>query len=147
MANHVAPDNWRDLCIPANEPALICSEEDRVAQPYHYWRGATGRRYLHTVYSLVDCPEIAKANFIMVRRDEDGTRTALMIGQTLDDAGALNLAHLRHQGAFLGANEIHIHLLAETAHERAAAEADLSAGQLGRRAPGHVGRTPKAIAV
>ena len=146
MADHVPPVNWRDLCIPANEPALICREAG-IAQPFHYWRGATGRRYLHTVYSLVECPEISKANFIVVRRDEDGSRTALMIGQTLDDTGSLNLAHLRHQGALLGANEIHIHLLAETAHERAAAEADLTAGQLGRRGPGRACRGPEAIAV
>jgi hypothetical protein len=34
--------------------------------------------------------------------------------------------------ARLGANEVHIHFLAETARERDAAEADLAARQLGR---------------
>jgi hypothetical protein len=38
----------------------------------------------------------------------------------------LNLAHLRHEGAKLGANEVHIHLLADTADERDQVEMDLT---------------------
>lgn len=146
MANRIAPANWRDLCFPANEPALICREA-RITQPFHYWRGTTGRRYLHTVYSLIECPEITKANFIVARREEDGSRTALLIGQTLDDTGSLNLAHLRHQGALLGANEVHIHLLADTTHDRDAVEADLKAGQLSRPVAKPVHQDAEAIAV
>jgi hypothetical protein len=48
---------------------------------------------------------------------------------------SLNLAHLRRRAALLGANEIHIHFLSESVSERVAAEADLSARQLGRTAP------------
>ncbi|MGI9383878.1 MAG: hypothetical protein ACR2PO_12055 [Methyloligellaceae bacterium] len=146
MANRIAPANWRDLCFPANEPALIC-RETRITQPFHYWRGATARRYLHTVYSLIECPEINRANFIMVRREEDGTRTALLIGQTLEDTGSLNLALLRHRGALLGANEIHIHLLADTTHDRAAVETDLKAAQLGRPVAKAANQGAAAIAV
>ena len=42
---------------PADEPALVCSEA-AFAQAFHYWRGASGRRYLHRVYSLVGCPAV-----------------------------------------------------------------------------------------
>jgi hypothetical protein len=111
---------------PADEPALVCAEA-RFAQAFHYWRGASGRRYLHSVYTLIGCPAMPQANYILVRRHDDGTRTPLAFGQAKDDATSLNLAHLRHQGAKLGANEVHIHLLAETAEERAAVEADLTA--------------------
>ena len=111
---------------PAVEPALVCAEA-RFAQAFHYWRGASGRRYLHSVYTLIGCPAMPQANYILVRRRDDGTRTPLAFGQATDDASSLNLAHLRHQGARLGANEVHIHLLAETAEERAAVEADLIA--------------------
>ena len=110
---------------PADEPALVCSEA-AFAQAFHYWRGASGRRYLHSVYSLVGCPALPRANYILVRRFDDGTRVALAFGQTKDDAISLNLAHLRHQGAKLGANEVHIHLLAETPEERAHVEGDLT---------------------
>lgn len=116
---------------PADEPALVCAEAS-FAQAFHYWRGASGRRYLHSVYTLVGCPAFPQANYILVHRHADGTRTPLLFGQTKDDAISLNLAHLRHQGAKLGANEVHIHLLTETVEERAQAEADLTAAHVQR---------------
>ncbi len=119
----------RRVALKPNEPALICSE-GVIQQPFHYWRGRTGRRYLHSVYSLLDCPELPHANYILVRRDADGMRTPLSVGQTLDDATSLNLARLRQLGARMGANEVHIHVLAEDPEERDDVEADLCAGQL-----------------
>ena len=109
---------------PPDEPALVCNEA-AFAQAFHYWRGASGRRYLHSVYSLVGCPALPRANYILVKRFDNGTRVALSFGQTKDDAVSLNLAHLRHEGAKCGANEVHIHLLAENSEERALVEADL----------------------
>ena len=117
---------------PADEPALVCSEA-AFSQAFHYWRGASGRRYLHSVYTLVGCPALPQANYILVRRHDDGTREALAFGDTKDDAISLNLAHLRHQGAKIGANEVHIHLLADSAHARALVEADLVAAHARRR--------------
>lgn len=103
---------------PADEPALVCADE-AFRQAFHYWRGASGRRYLHSVYSLIGCPALPQANYILARREQDGGgHTPLAIGQTTGDAVSLNLAWLRHHGAKLGANEVHIHLLAETEAER-----------------------------
>lgn len=109
-----------------NEPAKICAEH-RFRRAFHYWFGASGERYLHTVYPLVECPELPRANFILVGRDADGARLAIRVGQTRDDAGSLNRARLRHLGALLGAVEVHVHLLAENREERCAVEADLRA--------------------
>ena len=131
MARRNTLTDWDDYLPPANEPALVCREAV-IEQPYHYWLGVSGERYLHSVYSLRDCPALPKATYIMVRRDNSGTRRPLGIGQTIEDADSLNLAHLRHLGAQLGANEVHLHLLAETAEGRAAVEADLGARQMGR---------------
>jgi hypothetical protein len=116
---------------PAHEPALVCSEAafDRA---FHYWRGASGNRYLHSVYTLIGCPALPRANYILVRRYDDGSRVALAFGQTKDEAVSLNLAHLRHEGAKIGANEVHVHLLAETAEDRAEVEADLTAAHIRR---------------
>jgi hypothetical protein len=116
---------------PADEPALVCSEA-AFAQAFHYWRGASGRRYLHSVYSLIGCPALPRANYILVRRYDDGRRVALSFGQTKDEAVTLNLAHLRHEGAKIGANEVHIHLLAENADDRVLVEADLTAAHMRR---------------
>ena len=118
---------------PADEPALVCAEA-AFAQAFHYWRGASGRRYLHSVYTLIGCPALPRANYILVRRHEDGTRCPLAFGQTRDDTASLNLAHLRHQGAKFGANEVHIHLLADTADARTLVEADLVAAHTRRLA-------------
>ena len=116
---------------PADEPAIVCAEAG-FAQAFHYWRGASGRRHLHSVYSLISCPALPTANYILVRRHEDGSRSPIAFGQTKDEAVSLNLAHLRHQGAKLGANEVHIHLLAETDADRAQVENDLVAAHCER---------------
>ena len=118
---------------PSDEPALVCSEA-AFDQAFHYWRGASGRRYLHSVYTLIGCPALPRANYILVRRYEDGTRSALAFGQTRDGTATVNLAHLRHEGAKCGANEVHIHLLAEGADARASVEADLIAAHSRRLA-------------
>jgi hypothetical protein len=89
---------------------------------------------LHSVYTLIGCPALPRANYILVRRYEDGRRLALAFGQAKDEAATLNLAHLRHEGAKCGANEVHIHLLAETADERLLVEADLVAAHTRRLA-------------
>ena len=131
MSNETFTARPGEMSVPANEPALVCREA-QITQPFHYWRGASGERYLHTVFPLFDCPLMPKVNYILVRRDADGTRRPLDVGQTVSDADSLNLAHLRHKAASLGANEIHIHFLTETDHARAAVESDLAARQLGR---------------
>ncbi len=110
--------------VPAYEAARVCSEVE-FPHSLQYWSGASGKRYLHVVYSLIDCPALPKANYILVHRHDDGSRVALAFGQTMDDAVSLNLAHLRHEGAKRGANEVHIHLLADTPRARDAVEADL----------------------
>ncbi len=104
---------------------------DLLEQPFHYCRGRDGRRYLHTVFSLIHCPELPKANYVLVHRDAEGRRTPLAVGQTTEDSGSLNLARLRWIGARLRANEIHLYLLAETPQERQAVENDLRASLLG----------------
>ena len=101
------------------------AEAENFLPSFYYWRGASGRRYQHLVYTLIDCPALPQANYVLVRRHSDGTRTALAIGQTKHDALLLNLAHLRHEGAKRGANEVHMHLLADTPQARDAVEEDL----------------------
>lgn len=131
MNSKRANSKWGNLPQPANEPALVCREA-LIEQPYHYWRGASGKRYLHSVYSLLECPALPKAIYIIVRREKDGICLPLHIGQTVEETESLNLAHLRCLGARLGGNEVHIHLLAGTVEARAEVEADMCVRQLGR---------------
>ncbi|MHA1164495.1 MAG: hypothetical protein ACTSP0_02800 [Alphaproteobacteria bacterium] len=116
---------------PANEPALVCREGE-VEQSFHYWRGESGQRYVHTVFPLIDCPLMAAVNYILVYRDVDGVRRPLDVGRTSGASESLNLAQLRRRAALMGANEVHVHFMAETAAERERVEADVAARQLGR---------------
>ena len=61
----------------------------------HFWRGASGQRHLHTVYSLIECPPLPKATYLLVRRNDDTSRTVLHIGCGQSDAATLNLAQAR----------------------------------------------------
>jgi hypothetical protein len=97
---------------------------------FHFWCGASGQRYVHTVYDLVDCPEVPAANFLLVHRDAAGRRSVLAIGHLKHEAATLNLAEIRHRGARLGANEVHVHLLAPSVEERRVVELDLRAGRV-----------------
>lgn len=94
------------------------------------WAGASGRRYQHLVYELIECPLAPKANYILARRDAQGRMTVLKVGRTIHDAPTLNRAQLRHEAALLGANEVHLHVVARTETERIMVEFDISAAPL-----------------
>ena len=94
-------------------------------------RGASGRLYSHLVYALVECPPLPPAGYILVRRGEDGRRTPLSIGVTVNSAPTLNLAEMRRRGAQAGANEVHVQPEVASEAERRLAACDLRAGLLG----------------
>ncbi len=98
-----------------------------AAQQFQFWAGASGERYVHSVFSLIGCPEIPEAVYMLVRCDGNGRRTVLRIGRAEHDAASLNLAEIRHRGAQLGANQVHVHFLADSDRERRQVELDLRA--------------------
>jgi hypothetical protein len=97
----------------------------------HFWRGASGRRYVHVVYSLLECPPLPRANVMLVRRDDRGRRIVLHVATGSSEATTLNLAQVRQRGASLGANEVHVHFLAGSEEQRGLIACDLRAGQFG----------------
>lgn len=99
--------------------------EQPLAARFRFWRGASGERYLHTVYGLLDCPPLPRANYVLVRRERNGTSRVLRIGHTSHDADTLNLADIRHRAARLGATEVHVHFLAAGERARRVIEFDL----------------------
>lgn len=101
-----------------------------VSERFHFWLGASGQRYVHTVYSLIDCPAVPAANYLLVRRDASGTCHALSVGRVSESAPSLNLAHIRQLGASMGATEVHVHLLAGTSRQGKLVEFDLKSALL-----------------
>jgi len=108
----------------------VGTSDERVvpgrSHAFAFWSGASGRRYVHTVYTLIECPELPRANYLLVRRDKAGRRV-LRVGRLTHKAQSLNLAEIRHNGARLGANEVHVHLLGRTEEQRRQIELDLAA--------------------
>lgn len=110
------------------EPAMLDGAPE-LAGRFHFWSGASGRRYVHTIYSLVECPAIPAGNYVLVHRDSEGRRLVLAVGRVGHASASLNLAEIRRRGAELGANEVHVHLLAPNAKQSRLIETDLRAGQ------------------
>ena len=106
-------------------------EIDKPGIDFCFWRGISGNRYVHHVYSLIGCPQVSCANYILVGLDDAGQRKALHIGCVENEAQSLNLADIRQRGASLGASEVHVHLLADDADERELVALDIAAALAG----------------
>jgi hypothetical protein len=106
---------------------------DADGHRFFFWRGATGERYVHTVFSLLDCPELPRSIYVLVKRDANERRTVLHVGRADHEANSLNLAEMRFRGASVGANEVHVHFLVEGDRERRLVEFDLQSGLMGDR--------------
>jgi hypothetical protein len=119
----------------AIEPASRASIKARPPEPgashrFEFWSGASGQRYVHTIYSLIECPELPRANYVLVHRDAAGRCRVLRIGRLAHKAESLNLAEIRHTGAKLGANEVHVHLLGRSDQQRRQIALDITAAQV-----------------
>ena len=114
---------------PAAEVALLQEVKSDTRERFHFWCGASGQRYVHTIYALVECPALPSSNYILVKREANGRRSVLSIGRVAHDVPSLNLAEIRQRGAELGANEVHIHLLAGSVKQSKLVEFDLKTGQ------------------
>ena len=117
----------RTLAVEAlAERTSRASEDTR----FHFWTGASGKRYVHSVYDLLDCPPMPAVNYVLVRRAANGRAEALSIGRVNHGAPSLNLAEIRQRGAELGADEVHVHMLADNAKLGKLVEFDLRTGQV-----------------
>lgn len=108
---------------PLSPPLL---RDTDTAGRFWYWQGQSGRRYIHSVYSLASCPPLPGAIYIAVRRN-NGMPVAMKTGRfpaMLDRSGT---ELLRRRLSALGASELHVHLLAKDELEAEAIGADLAA--------------------
>ena len=90
---------------------------------FWYWTGASGRKYIHSVYALEDCPPLPGAIYVAVKR-EGTMRVVVGIGRfTPFWDGPLGHCDINGlQSSDYGVDEIHVHLLAKSSE---AAEATL----------------------
>lgn len=122
---------------PASKiPAGTRDRHPALSHDFMFWSGASGASYVHTVYALLDCPDLPAAVVVLVRRTSETGREAVHVMRVEHDAPSLNLAEVRMTAARLGASEVHVHLLATSSHERSRIESDIAARHLDRRAAG-----------
>lgn len=110
---------------PGYAGALQAARHPELADRFHFWRGASGRRYACTRFPLARLPAYENAVALFVRRQNG---TAAVLGVHAGPApGPLPW----------GTDEIHVHLVQGGADALREAFEDLSALAL-RRAPLHV---------
>ena len=81
------------------------------AEPrFWYWHGASGRRYIHSIYAPNALPPLPGATYVAVRRT-GAMRTAIAVGRfsVFWDQGMSGES--RAYWRQIGADEVHVHLL------------------------------------
>ncbi len=108
----------RTTCSGRNPPAhealrIACGPA--LAQRFHVWRGTSGRRYVVSAYAPSTVPDYRDVIALAVGRGRNGRLAILGAAVTGEDPVAL----------FPGAEEIHLHLLAQDPTARRVVLADL----------------------
>ncbi len=92
-----------------------------LSERFWYWQGASGRKYIHSVYEPENCPPLPGAVYVGVKR-QGSMRIAVCVGRFLP----LWDAHKAINAKFSGFDELHVHLLASASGEAEQVRADLS---------------------
>ncbi len=103
-------------------PAFINSDPE-LTDRFWYWYGASGRRYIHSVYPARHCPVLPDAVYLSVRRISDCQFVPVAVDLSQP------LCHLKGRfSARSVVDEVHVHLLAENHLEAGRICDDLRAG-------------------
>jgi hypothetical protein len=121
-----APPTAPDLVEAEVEPLAALAGET-LSPRFCAWRGASGRRYIASVYDARACPAYCDAALIAVAIGTDGRRRIVALADTgvFPEPVVARLARTPAPNG--GRLELHLHLLAATAAERHAALDDLAA--------------------
>ncbi len=96
-----------------------------ISSRFCSWKGQSGRRYVFSVYPASACPAFCDAILLAAVRDPKGRRRVLSVRETGAFPEPAIAGAQRELKAFGLAGELHVHLLARSPEERAAALADL----------------------
>ncbi len=125
---------WREPA-PSSAPFLAEADAEPLAAlageslspRFHSWRGASGRRYIVSVYDARACPAYCDAVLIAAAVDAHGRRRALAFADTGVFPEPVVARAVQSLTSLAERVEFHLHLLAATPAERRAALDDLSA--------------------
>ncbi len=97
--------------------------ESEFSDRFWFWTGSSGKRYIHSVYSMENCPPLPGAIYVMVRRLKGGARVPVRMGRFSPLWDFPLPAEMTD-----GASEIHVHLLAGDESQTVRVYDDLAAG-------------------
>jgi hypothetical protein len=100
-----------------------------ISSRFCSWIGLSGRRYVFSVYPASECPAFRDAVLLGAVRDMTGQRRAILVRDTGAFPEPVVARAQRDLKAFGPGVELHLHLLAASAPERAATIADLAIAQ------------------
>jgi hypothetical protein len=83
-------------------------DDPGFGERFWYWRGASGRTYIHSIYRTGDCPPLPGAVYVAVHH-RDGRREPVAAGRFPPEWNDWDLPAGAQPGT---ADEVHVHLLA-----------------------------------
>jgi hypothetical protein len=110
------------MLIQGSPIVLDTASDSDMKERFWYWQGASGRKYIHSVYELDACPPLPGAVYVAVKRSGH-MRIAVAVGRF---APFWDRSLLGHKLEELGADEIHVHLLARNPELAEAIKSDLA---------------------
>ena len=113
------------MLIHGSPIAVTLAADPRIQDRFWYWTGASGRKYIHSVYSLEHCPPLPGGVYVAVKR-QGALRIAVGLGRFQPFwEGVLGASDVRRFAA-LGVDELHVHLLSKSAEQAEAVLSDLA---------------------
>jgi hypothetical protein len=106
--------------------ALAALAGTPFAQRFCSWTGLSGRKYVFSVYPASDCPAFCNAVLLAAVRDDAGRLRVVSVRETGAFPEPVVARAERELRAFGTSLEFHLHLLASSPAERAAAVTDLA---------------------
>ena len=97
------------LMLQGHSLTAVLPEDPGLGERFWYWRGASGRRYIHSIYRRDLCPPVAGAVFVIVNV-KGGMRRAVSVGRFHSHMTSCG-AHA--DGGWPVEEEIHVHLIAQ----------------------------------
>lgn len=122
---------WTAKQVTGSNAPLRSLAGETLASRFHAWRGASGRRYICSVFSVeadaldVGLPDFVDAIAMAVAREPDGSRRriSLFLNEATSDPAARRA--FVAEALAKGAIEWHIHLLAVDGWQRRAVATDI----------------------
>jgi hypothetical protein len=136
------------MLIQGSPVAVTLASDPSFQDRFWYWSGASGQKYIHSVYRIEDCPPLPGAIYVAVKR-KGSLRVAVAVGRFQPFWDHVVGAREARRFASLGVDELHVHLLGKTPAQIEAVFSDIQEAfedsELLTRTAALFSRAPEAV--